>query len=73
MFVAGAGVRGGYHGRWPGLANSYDSDLTVTTDYRQVLADIVQALRRLHPQGLPGAEAAVHRLHALTLGPVGRR
>ena len=43
MFVAGAGVRGGYHGRWPGLANSYDSDLTVTTDYRQVLADVVQA------------------------------
>ena len=35
-------VRGGYHGRWPGLANSYDSDLTVTTDYRQVLADIVR-------------------------------
>jgi len=41
MFVAGAGVRGGYHGHWPGLANSYDADLTVTTDYRQVLADIV--------------------------------
>jgi uncharacterized protein (DUF1501 family) len=41
MFVAGAGVRSGYHGRWPGLANSYDADLTVTTDYRQVLADIV--------------------------------
>jgi len=41
MFVAGAGVRGGYHARWPGLANSYDADLTVTTDYRQVLADIV--------------------------------
>ena len=41
MFVAGAGVRGGYHGRWPGLANSYEADLTVTTDYRQVLADIV--------------------------------
>jgi len=41
MFVAGAGVRPGYHGRWPGLANSYEADLTVTTDYRQVLADIV--------------------------------
>ena len=41
MFVAGAGVRGGYHGRWPGLVNSYEADLTVTTDYRQVLADIV--------------------------------
>jgi uncharacterized protein (DUF1501 family) len=41
MFVAGAGVRGGqYYGRWPGLANSYEADLTVTTDYRQVLADI---------------------------------
>ena len=40
MFVAGAGVRGGFHARWPGLANSYDADLTVTTDYRQVLADI---------------------------------
>jgi uncharacterized protein (DUF1501 family) len=41
MFVAGAGVRGGYHGRWPGLASTYDADLTVTTDYRQVLADVV--------------------------------
>jgi uncharacterized protein (DUF1501 family) len=41
MFVAGAGVSGGYHGRWPGLVNSYEADLTVTTDYRQVLADIV--------------------------------
>ena len=40
MFVAGAGVRGGYHGHWPGLANSYEADLTVTTDYRHVLADI---------------------------------
>jgi uncharacterized protein (DUF1501 family) len=40
MFVAGAGVRGGYHGHWPGLANTYEADLTVTTDYRQVLADI---------------------------------
>jgi len=43
MFVAGAGVKGGYHGKWPGLANGYDSDLTVTTDYRNVLADVVQA------------------------------
>jgi uncharacterized protein (DUF1501 family) len=41
MFVAGAGVRGGYHAQWPGLAKTYDADLTVTTDYRRVLADIV--------------------------------
>jgi uncharacterized protein (DUF1501 family) len=41
MFVAGAGVRGGYHARWPGLGNSYAADVLVTTDYRQVLADVV--------------------------------
>ncbi|QIG43298.1 DUF1501 domain-containing protein [Nocardioides anomalus] len=41
MFVAGAGVRPGYHARWPGLATGYEADLTVTTDYRQVLADVV--------------------------------
>ncbi|WP_426247021.1 DUF1501 domain-containing protein [Nocardioides sp. LHG3406-4] len=42
MFAVGAGVRGGYHGRWPGLANSYEADLAVTTDYRNVLADVVE-------------------------------
>jgi len=55
MFVAGAGVRPGFHGRWPGLTNSYEADLTVTTDYRQVLADIVS--RRFGasvPQVFPG-------------------
>ncbi|MDZ5662370.1 DUF1501 domain-containing protein [Nocardioides sp. zg-1308] len=42
MFVAGAGVRGGrYYGSWPGLANSLDSDLLVTTDYRSVLTEVV--------------------------------
>ncbi|GAA4119141.1 DUF1501 domain-containing protein [Nocardioides fonticola] len=44
MFVAGAGVKGGkYYGTWPGLTNSLDADLTVTTDYRSVLAEIVAA------------------------------
>lgn len=41
MFLAGAGVRGGYHGTWPGLTNDSDSDLVVTTDYRSVLAEVV--------------------------------
>ncbi len=41
MFVAGAGVQGGYHAHWPGLQNSYDADLLVTTDYRSVLSEIV--------------------------------
>jgi uncharacterized protein (DUF1501 family) len=44
MFVAGAGVKGGqYYGRWPGLQNTLDADLAVTTDYRSVLAEIVAA------------------------------
>ncbi len=42
MFLAGAGVDGGkYHGRWPGLTDAYDADLTVTTDFRDVLGDVV--------------------------------
>ncbi|KRE95054.1 hypothetical protein ASG76_05010 [Nocardioides sp. Soil774] len=42
MFVAGAGVRGGrYLGSWPGLVDSLDADLLVTTDYRSVLAEVV--------------------------------
>ncbi|GAA1940203.1 DUF1501 domain-containing protein [Nocardioides hwasunensis] len=42
MFVAGAGVRGGrYYGSWPGLQNTLDGDLLVTTDYRSVLTEVV--------------------------------
>ncbi len=42
MLVMGAGVRGGrYYGRWPGLTTGVDSDLSVTTDYRQVLGEVV--------------------------------
>jgi uncharacterized protein (DUF1501 family) len=42
MFLAGAGVKGGtYYGSWPGLSNTLDGDLLVTTDYRSVLSEIV--------------------------------
>jgi uncharacterized protein (DUF1501 family) len=42
MLVAGAGVRGGrYLGSWPGLTDSLDADLLVTTDYRSVLTEVV--------------------------------
>jgi uncharacterized protein (DUF1501 family) len=42
MFAAGAGVKGGrYYGRWPGLQNTVDADLKVTTDFRSVLSEIV--------------------------------
>lgn len=43
MFLVGAGVKGGYHGRWPGLTRTHDADLSVTTDYRSVLAEVVRA------------------------------
>ena len=37
------GVRGGVHTRWPGLNKGAldDGDLAVTTDYRDVLAEIL--------------------------------
>jgi uncharacterized protein (DUF1501 family) len=41
MFVAGAGVKGGYHGTWTPLESQLDSDVLVTTDYRSVLSEVV--------------------------------
>lgn len=44
MLLLGGGVRGGrVHGRWPGLRpqDLDDGDLRVTTDYRDVLAEVV--------------------------------
>ena len=43
MFETGAGVKGGrYYGRWPGLQNTVDADVSVTTDFRSVLSEIVR-------------------------------
>ncbi|MEO5887309.1 MAG: DUF1501 domain-containing protein, partial [Anaerolineales bacterium] len=46
MFVLGGGVNGGkVHGEWPGLAPDKlfgPGDLNITTDYRDVLAEVVQ-------------------------------
>ncbi len=44
MLLAGGGVRGGrYYGTWPGLGTGklVDGDLAVTTDYRNVLGEVV--------------------------------
>ncbi|WP_287409334.1 DUF1501 domain-containing protein [Oceanithermus sp.] len=44
MWLLGAGVRGGrVYGRWPGLAREQlaDGDLAVTTDFRDVLGELV--------------------------------
>lgn len=43
MFVMGGGVKGGVHARWPGLndADLDRGDLAITTDYRDVLSEIL--------------------------------
>ena len=50
MFVLGGGIRGKrVYARWPGLAREqldYSGDLRVTTDYRDVLAEIVAVRMR---------------------------
>lgn len=60
MFLIGEGVAGGkVHGQWPGLAMEQlegPGDLRVTTDYRSVLAEVLQrrmALQRVDAV-LPG-------------------
>ncbi len=59
MLLFGAGVRGGYHGRWPGLLNVPDNDLQVTTDYRSVLSEIVvNRLGASSAQVFPGFQPA---------------
>ncbi|MGB6974516.1 MAG: DUF1501 domain-containing protein [Terracidiphilus sp.] len=64
MFVLGGGVKGGkVYGRWPGLDNSQlnqGRDLALTTDYRQVLGEIVENSLGASNLGLvfPGAELA---------------
>ena len=64
MFLMGGGVNGGQvHTRWPGLAAEVldDGDLAITTDYRDVLAEVVTrrlrnpALDQVFPGYTPGA------------------
>jgi uncharacterized protein (DUF1501 family) len=64
MLLLGAGVRGGYHGTWPGLVDSLDADLAVTTDYRSVLAELVdkrlgRSVATVFPGFAPEAVGAV--------------
>jgi len=43
MLLLGGGIRGGkVHGKWPGLQNLYENrDLAVTTDFRDVFAEVL--------------------------------
>jgi uncharacterized protein (DUF1501 family) len=58
MLLAGAGVKGGrYYGRWPGLSprDLGEGDLKVTTDYRNILAEVVHdRLHRSTAKAFPG-------------------
>lgn len=48
MFVLSGNATGGIHGSWPGLSSEQlfdNADLAVTTDYRQILSEIL--IRRL--------------------------
>jgi uncharacterized protein (DUF1501 family) len=74
MWLLGGGVQGGrVHGRWPGLdaaALHEGRDLAVTTDFRQVIAEVLErhlrlddrAIARVLPDGVgPGSRAGVLR------------
>lgn len=53
MFLLGGGLRGGrVHGRWPGLDHPVGpGDLAVTTDYRDVLAEVLRAKMNVRDTG----------------------
>ena len=59
MFVLGGNVKGGkVYGKWPGLENDQlneGRDLALTTDFRQVLGEVVESNtgRTEHRNGLP--------------------
>jgi len=72
MLVMGGNVRGGVHGRWPGLGDAQrfeGRDLAVTTDFRDVFSDIVtthmgvprDALSRIFPRYIPLSAPGVIR------------
>ena len=50
MLVLGSGIKGGRcFGQWPGLANDQldeHADVAITTDYRQVLSEVLQSRMR---------------------------
>ena len=72
MMVIGGNIRGGVHGRWPGLGDAHrfeGRDLAVTTDFRDVFSEIVtthmgvprDALSRIFPRYTPLSTPGVIR------------
>ena len=70
MLLIGGGIRGGkVYGRWPGMTHADldgQGNLRVTTDYRDVLAEVVD--RRLKNPAIdrvfPGPEAEISEFTA---------
>ena len=65
MLLIGGNVRGGVHGKWPGLGDGHrfeGRDLAVTTDFRDVFTEIVAAHMGVSRDGLsrvfPGFNAS---------------
>ena len=55
MMVIGGSVRGGIHGKWPGLGEEHrfeGRDVAVTTDFRDVFTDIVATHMGVSREGL---------------------
>jgi uncharacterized protein (DUF1501 family) len=75
IWVLGGNVRGGIYGDWPGLAPAQlyqGRDLAVTTDYRSVLAAILERHLRLPDRrlaevfpGLPTSRSNLGRMLAV--------
>jgi uncharacterized protein (DUF1501 family) len=72
MMVIGGNVRGGVHGKWPGLGDAHrfeGRDVAVTTDFRDVFSEIVvghlgasrESLARVFPGFTPTAGPGVIR------------
>jgi uncharacterized protein (DUF1501 family) len=42
MFIAGAGVKGGFYGQHPSLTDLDDGNMRMTTDFRRVYATMIK-------------------------------
>ncbi len=60
VFVAGPGVRGGFHGDEPSLTDLDQGDLQFTTDFRSVYASVLASVLGTDPaRVLPGGPPAL--------------
>ncbi|MDQ2737870.1 MAG: DUF1501 domain-containing protein, partial [Actinomycetota bacterium] len=58
MFIAGAGVKGGFFGEQPSLTDLVDADLKSNVDFRTVYAELLTKVIRTDAQPILGPTAA---------------